>query len=174
MRNAPETTAIESQQLDQQLMTLWLHGRSPQTMRAYRRDGERLISFTGKPLREITLADLQRFDTSLADLADSSRVRIRSAIKSLFSFASKTFPAAFPVSVGAALRLPKRKNTLAERILSESAVQKMLAKEDHPRNRLMLLLLYAAACGTLWPALALCARARTGGWNADGADRRLW
>ncbi len=137
-------------------MALWLQGRSPQTMRAYRRDGERLLSFTGKPLREITLADLQRFDTSLADLAESSRASILSAVKSLFSFASKTFPAPFPVNVGAALRLPKRKDTLAERILHESAVQKMLAKEDHPRNRLILLLLYAAGsrraelCGLCW------------------------
>jgi site-specific recombinase XerD len=156
MRSKPATTAIDLQQLDQQLIALWLHGRSPQTMRAYRRDCERLLTFTGKSLQEITLADLQRFDTSLADLAESSRARILSAVKSLFSFASKTFPAAFPVNVGAALRLPKRKDTLAERILPESAVQKMLAKEDHPRNRLILLLLYAAGlrraelCGLCW------------------------
>lgn len=147
---------LHSSVFDEQIVELWLHGRSSQTMLAYRRDCERLLGFIGKPLREITLADLQCFDTSLADLADSSRARILSAVKSLFSFASKTYPAAFPVNVGAALRLPKCKDTLAERILPESTVQKMLAKEDHPRNRLILLLLYAAGlrraelCGLRW------------------------
>lgn len=147
---------IDFLRLERQIIDLWLHGRSPQTVRAYHRDIDRLLRFTAKPLREITLADLQAFDTSLTGLADSSRARILSAVKSLFSFACKTFPAAFPVNVGAALRLPKRKDTLAERILAESAVQKMLAKEENLRNRLILLLLYAAGlrraelCGLRW------------------------
>ncbi|MCZ7571212.1 MAG: GNAT family N-acetyltransferase [Ardenticatenaceae bacterium] len=46
------------------------------------------------------------------------------------------------MNAGAALCLPKRKETLGERILSESAVQRMLALEPKARNHALLRLLY--------------------------------
>ena len=45
---------------DEQLIALWLHGRSAHTARAYRRDVGRLLGFVDKPLRAVTLGDLQR------------------------------------------------------------------------------------------------------------------
>src|SRR4051794_29867059 len=46
---------------DDQLMELWVHGRSPHTQRVYRADAKRFLSFTGTPLRQVRLADLQSF-----------------------------------------------------------------------------------------------------------------
>ena len=46
---------------DEQLLKLWLHGRSPNTQRAYGSDVSRFRSFVSKPLHAVTLADLQDF-----------------------------------------------------------------------------------------------------------------
>ena len=43
---------------DEQLLKLWLHGRSPNTQRAYGSDASRLRSFVSKPLHTVRLADL--------------------------------------------------------------------------------------------------------------------
>src|SRR5438093_4319877 len=46
---------ITSQQAssDEQLLKLWLHGRSPNTQRAYASDASRFRSFVGKPLQAV-------------------------------------------------------------------------------------------------------------------------
>lgn len=139
---------------DEQLIALWLHGRSKATQRAYRADVERFLAYVGKPVQGVKLGELQAFADSLEGLAPTSRARILSAVKSLLSFAERT--GYTPLNIGAALRLPKLKNKLAERIVSEAAVQKMLALETNPRNHALLRLLYAAglrvseACGLCW------------------------
>lgn len=46
---------------DDQLIELWLHERSPHTQRAYQADVRRFRSWAGKPLRTVTLSDLQGF-----------------------------------------------------------------------------------------------------------------
>lgn len=50
---------------DDQLIALWLHGRSIHTQRAYRADVERFRVFLGQPLHDVTLGDLQDFADSL-------------------------------------------------------------------------------------------------------------
>ena len=50
---------------DANLIELWLHERSPHTKRAYRADVGRFRSRAGKPLRAVTLADLQEFANSM-------------------------------------------------------------------------------------------------------------
>jgi integrase/recombinase XerD len=76
----------------------------------------------------------------LEDLAPSSRARTLAAIKSLLAFGQRT--GYLPLNVGAALKLSARKDTLAERILSETQVQRLIALERNQRNRVLLLLLY--------------------------------
>ena len=71
----------------------------------------------------------------------TSQARKLSAVKSLLSFAHRVGYTTF--NVGAALRLPKIKNTLAERIVSEAAIGRLLALEPKPRNHALLRLLYA-------------------------------
>lgn len=128
---------------DEQLVALWLHGRSPHTQAAYARDVRRLLD-RGVPIRALTLADLQAFADELLDLglAPSSRRRILSAVKSLLTFAHRTGYTA--VNVGAALRLPGARDMRAERILTEQQVLRMLALERDPQKHLLLQLLYVS------------------------------
>lgn len=142
---------------DAQVVQLWLHGRSRHTQRAYSANARRLFAFVGKPLSHLSLRDLQTFRDSLSGLAPSSQAQTLAAVKSLLAFARKIGYLTF--NVGAALQLPKAKNTLTERILQESEVHQMFALEPHPRNRLILKTLYYAGlrvselCGLRWKDL---------------------
>ncbi|MCC6444135.1 MAG: tyrosine-type recombinase/integrase [Armatimonadetes bacterium] len=127
---------------DKDLLRLWLHGRTVNTQKAYRRDGFRFLDFTGKPLPAVTLSDLQAFQESLADYAPATRARILDAVKSLLAFGHRI--GYLPFDVGRVLKLPPLKDTLAQRILTEAQVQRLLALETNPRNHLLLRLLYGA------------------------------
>ncbi len=126
---------------DEQLVELWLHGKSPHTQRAYRADAERFLRFVARPLRMVTLVDLQAYADSLAG-APATRIRALAAVKSLLTFGQRT--GFLVLNVGAALKLPPRKDTLAERILDEAEVHTLLAREPGHRNRVLLRLLYRA------------------------------
>ncbi|MGH9628206.1 MAG: tyrosine-type recombinase/integrase [Bryobacteraceae bacterium] len=139
---------------DEQLMELWLHGRSRHTQRAYRADVERFRRRSGKTLCTITLSDLQSFADSLGDSAQATRYRTLSAVKSLLAFGHRI--GYLPFDVGGALRLPAVRNRLNERILSEADLHRILSLESNPRNRAILTLLYASGvrvselCGLRW------------------------
>src|SRR5438105_12912893 len=78
---------------DSDIINLWLQRqKSPHTRGCYQRDSRRLLAHVCKPLSRMSLGDLQRFAQSLIDrgLAPISRVRTIAAIKSLFSFCSRT------------------------------------------------------------------------------------
>ncbi len=126
------------------MIELWLHSRPASTPRAYRADVQRFREFVGKDLRQVTLADLQGFAESLASLKEASRYRCLSAVKSLFAFGHLL--GYFPFDVGRVLRLPAVRNRLAERILPEAELHRMLSVEPDERNRLLLFLLYASGC----------------------------
>lgn len=125
-----------------QLINLWLGGKSRHTADYYRRSAQRFQKFVGKPLHLVTFAEAQAFASHLEslELAASSRRSIISAVKSLLSFGNKI--GVFSVNVGAPLKPPSAPDTLSERILSESQVQVMIALEQNTRNRAILRLLY--------------------------------
>lgn len=126
---------------DAQVIHLWLHGKSPRTQREYRRDLASFDAHTGgRPLRWVVLADMQGFLDSMAHLAPRTQARRLAAVKSLLSFAQKIGYVAF--NVGAAVKGPKVRNDLSERILDEEAVLRMIALEPNARNRALLKLLY--------------------------------
>jgi integrase/recombinase XerD len=137
---APESRPPEASS-DDHLVELWLHERSPHTQRAYRADVERFRSRAGKPLRAVTLSDLQEFANSLTG-APASRYRTLSAVKSLLAFGHRL--GYLPFDVGRALRLPSVRNRLNERILSEADLHRILTLEPNPRNGAILTLLYAS------------------------------
>jgi len=155
---APSTAAVSpiprQATSDDQLIALWLHGRSIHTQRAYRADVERFRVFLGQPLPAVTLGDLQDFADSLTALKAASRGRILAAVKSLLAFGHRL--GYLPFDVGRALKLPPRREGLAARILEETDVHTMLAREPSPRNRMLLRLLYASGvrvsevCSLTW------------------------
>src|SRR5690349_12237862 len=108
---------------DAQLVEIWLHGRSPHTQRAYAADIARFAA-AGKPLAAVTLADLQAFADHQETLAPASRYRMLSAVKSLLAFGHRL--GYLPFDVGRALRLPPVRIRLAERILPEADVHRIL------------------------------------------------
>lgn len=141
---------------DQQVIGMWLHGRPASTQQVYRNDVARFMGFIApKTLQTCTLGDLQRYADSLGHLAPATQNRMLSTVKSLLSFANKEDYCRF--NVGANLRMKKPKNKLAERILSEEAVLKVLALETNPRNHALLRLLYSAGL-RVSEAVALCWR----------------
>jgi integrase/recombinase XerD len=109
---------------------------------------------TGKRLAEVTLSDLQEFAGGLEKLAPASRCRTLSAIKSLLAFGHRI--GYLPFDVGRVLLLPAVRNRLAEKILSEADLHRLLSLEPNLRNRAMLTLLYASAirvselCALCW------------------------
>ena len=125
---------------DQQLLALWLHGRSPATKRAYCSDSSRFLRFVGKPLMSVKLVDVQAFMDTMSDRAPATQSRAINVVKSLLSFAHRV--GYLPFNVAAAVKAPPAKDTRAERILVEADVQRMLALEPGPRNRVLLRLLY--------------------------------
>lgn len=139
---------------DRQLVGLWLESHaSIHTRRNYARIAGRFLESIGKPLRLVSVADVQGFASNLRG-ASATRAQGVAAVKSLLSFAHKTGYCSF--NVGSAVKAPKTKAKLAERILPEAAVQRMLALEPSPRNRTLLRLLYAAGarvselCALCW------------------------
>lgn len=94
-------------------------------------------------LREVSLEHLQRYADHLEalGLADSTRARRIYAVKSLLTFGQRTGYLIY--NVGAAISPPKIRSRLAERILPEAQVQRILALESDPRNHGMLRLFYA-------------------------------
>jgi len=128
---------------DHHLIELWLHGRSRHTKRAYRADAERFLSSVEKPLHGVTLGDIQGFAGQLVEsgLEPSSVYRTMSAVKSLFVFGHRL--GYLPFDAARPLRLPALRNALAERILEETDVLRMIALEALPRNKAILLTLYA-------------------------------
>lgn len=146
--------ATQQAHSDPQLIALWLHGKSANSRRAYHADVQRLLAVVQKPLAEITLSDLQALADTLSALSANTQKRIISSIKSLLTFAHKLGYTRF--NVGAALKAPSVKHTLAARILEESEVHAMINLAPKARDRLLLRILYASAarvselCALTW------------------------
>ncbi len=152
--NIPTACLTRAIVTDEQIAALWLHGRPIETQRAYRREGDRFRAFMGQPLAAVTLGDVQAYADTLVGLAPSSQGRALGAVKSLLAFAHRL--GHLPFDVGRAVRVPSRRDSLAQRILSEAEVHRLLALEPGPRNRVLLRFLYASgvrvseAVGVCW------------------------
>ena len=149
------TALIQINSHDQEVISMWLHGRPEHTQRAYNQDVQKLLSFTGKSLQDTTLQDLQRFSDSLDKLSDATRSRTLNAVKSLLSFAQEL--GYVPFNVGAALKPPKVRTQLAQRILTEEQTINLIsATRDNKRNHALLRLMYhcglrvSEVCGLKW------------------------
>src|SRR5258708_7820858 len=140
---------------DEQMVELWLRSfRSPHTRRAYAMDARAFLAFVAMPLGQVTVRDIQAFGAGLTDLAAATAARRLTGVKSLIALAHRL--GYLPFDVGAPVQLPAVKDTLAERILTEWQIQRLLEMETNPRNAALLRLVYGAglriseACGLTW------------------------
>ena len=122
----PQLRPVQQATSDEQLIELWLHGRSLHTQRAYQKDITDFLQIVETLLRNITLGQLQSYADALhsKELSPASIKRKLASIKSLFTFAHKIGYLIF--DVGKPLKTPHSKDKLAERILSEEEVQTII------------------------------------------------
>lgn len=155
----PNLEIVVTNSPTEQLVNLWVHGKSKNTQKLYRRVSGALLETIGKPVNYLTLADLQNFaDTlELRGLSTSSRRTYIAVVKSLLTFGNKT--GLIQVNAGAALITPKPKDTLSQKILTEAEVKMLIAGEPCDRNRLIFKVFYYAGlrvselCGLSWEDL---------------------
>jgi site-specific recombinase XerD len=140
---------------DAGLIDMWVNRyESEMTKREYRGDIRRFAAFSPKPLRSVTLPDIQAYAASMAHLAPNTVARRLSAIKSLIKLGRQTGYLTF--DPGVMVKLPKIKDTLAQRIITEEQTLKMLGTVRRPRDAALLRLIYGAglrvseACGLRW------------------------
>lgn len=120
-----------------ELVDLWLHGKSKNTVDGYRRYAERFfLHVNNKTLADCTLMDIQMWAMTLSSSDNSKRVAM-GAIKSLFSFAKEL--GVISSNLGILVKSPKGKNRLAERILTEEEVQLIINSTTFKRDKQSLL-----------------------------------
>lgn len=139
--NPINTTPVQAD-TDEGMISLWLNSKSENTKEAYSRDINKFIKYINKPLKDIILADLQGYGDKLKkdNLKERTQQRELACIKSLFSFASSLRYLMF--DVGKAMKLPKHKDDLAQRILSHEDILHIVYNEKNVRNQLFLKALY--------------------------------
>lgn len=137
------------------LVQMWLHGKSAHCRRAYLKDAQDFLAFVNKPLTDVTLADIQDWDTFLSlNYAPASRKRKITALRSLFNFATEN--GFLGENLAAKLTAPKFKDSISERILTEEEWKSILYEEPNRQHQLMLQLLYETRarvsefCGLTW------------------------
>lgn len=157
--DAPALPALPADRTAE-LLALWLHGKAEKTQRGYRADVARFMGWAGLPVDQVTLRNLQLYADHLEarGLKPATRKRSINAIKSLLSFGHRL--GLLPVNAGAALRMPKTgRGNLAERILPEADVLRLIHSVEDQRNRALLLAMYATGarvaevCGLKWQDL---------------------
>lgn len=142
----PQPVAIAQADNDNQLLALWLRShRGEKTRKEYARDMATFASFLDcrgvDSLRTVKLIHLQEYsEGEISSKSPNTQRRMLASVKSLFTFACKIGYLQF--NVAAAIQLPRAKNVLAERIISEADVLRMVVMEKLPRNQLLLRLLY--------------------------------
>lgn len=143
---------------DGHMLRLWLaRSSSPNTRRSYEREARRFLAHVGRPLAAVRMGDLQ--DYIAGRPGSSATVALAAAaLKSLFAFAHEVGYLRF--NIGAAVKVPPVKNTLAERIMPEGDALLMIRQEPVLRNRVLLTVLYGGGlrisevCSLRWRDLA--------------------
>jgi integrase/recombinase XerD len=143
LRLAP--AAAPAAETDLALIDLWLGTKvSLHTRRAYGAELARFRAAIDKPLASVTMADLQSYTQTLGQgsLKPASQNRALTAIKSLLSFGQET--GYLPFNVGAVVKLQPNPSGLAQRILEESDVARLIDRAPAGRDQIMLRLLYSS------------------------------
>ena len=142
---APQSPVVripQQAESDEQLIQLWLHGRSRHTIKGYMNDIRLFRKSKNKSLRTTILQDLQDYADHLTtkNYAPTTIKRMLCAVKSLFSFGHRI--GYLPFDTGRPLRIPTPKETLSERILSQEEVFYMFVCAKTPRDKMLLKVIY--------------------------------
>jgi integrase/recombinase XerD len=152
---------------DEHFVSLWLgrHRSSPHTARSYSKGAARFLAFLaarGKTLRTAKLVDLDAWQTELVGADErrhptpagekyvmSAHTRQQLAVtKSLLAKGRAT--GYLPFDIGAALELPRTRDTLAERLLTTEELEAILAattaEDASPDEEPVVKLLYYLGC----------------------------
>ena len=142
---------------DNELVKLWLSsGKRERTRAEYARDVTEFRAFIQmKPLRELTMLDLQQYETELKailiarkegklakPLAWRTQHRKLATIKSLLAFGQRC--GYLQYNVGTVLKPERQADDLTERISTEETITRIIALETNPRNRMLCKLAYAS------------------------------
>ena len=143
MQLSTSVTGLGEPDYNALLVEQWvLTSRSENTREQYRRVASRLFDFVGNiPFDTITLAHLQAYVASLEGMSASSITLHIMAIKSLYTFAGKL--GAIRFNLASLLVAPAVEDKLAERIIEETDVVRMIALETNKRDHALLRLMYA-------------------------------
>jgi integrase/recombinase XerD len=141
---------------DDQMIELWLgRFRSAATVRHFGHDILLFRRAVPKPFREIILRDIQAWGLAMEAVNKPASVGRRlSAVRSLFSFAHRI--GYLQWDVAAAVTTPAVEDKLAERILTEDQMRRLLAVLRNPRDNALLRLAYygglriSEAAGLRW------------------------
>lgn len=159
---------------DAQMISIWLHGKSPETARAYVRAVRDFFSSTGKSIRSTKLNDLLDYVDGL-EVSDHRRYQVAMTLKSLFSHSCVI--GYTPYNLGTMLKPPAPKSKMVERIIERDDVLQMIASEGSDRNRAILEVLYkgglrvSEACGLKWRDAVAVGRGE-GRLNVMGKGRK--
>lgn len=146
VRNQPDNHS--GAETDERLIELWLDRYdSEHTRRAYRNDIEQFLDFVGsgprrpRSLHELTVAHIVTYLTHLRDVAaGATQARRISSLKSLLAFGHTTGYLTW--NVGAAIKVPKYHDRIAERIMTVEQVRELVAAARPGRDRAFVKFLY--------------------------------
>lgn len=138
------TTQLIQCSNDSELISLWLHGKANTTVKTYSGTIRQFMSFIDKAIADLTLGELQLWHRSLELRYSPATVANKlMAVKSLLSFGFKLGYLA--TNLGSLIKSPKLKDKLAQRMVAEDDVKRLLSSANNDRDRLLLSLLYG--CG---------------------------
>jgi site-specific recombinase XerD len=128
---------------DSKLISMWLQLKhSEHTRRAYAHVVDSFRQHTNYiPLAQITLAHLLAYLDGVTG-SDANKALHTNVLKSLFTYCSEQFPALFPINYGRPIKAHILRSKLAQRILSEADVIRMIDRTENTRDHAMLHLMY--------------------------------
>lgn len=142
--NEQALTAVETSLDDNKVITMWVAlKRSEHTQRAYLHVIDAFREHTNKPLVYVTLADLMEYLGTVQG-SDSTKALHTNVLKSLFTFCSEQFPVNFPINYGKPIKPSMPHSKLAQRILSEAEMIRLIDRTENTRDHAMLRLMYHA------------------------------
>lgn len=127
----------------EELVNLWVHGRPESTLSVYKPVVAHFLNFIQHiPPPEVGLKHLQAFEDLFDRQKPRTVARKIATVKSLLSFAHRIGAISF--DPGKALRCPHIPDNLAEKILPQKDIRKMIEVQPDEQNRVALMLLYHA------------------------------